>query len=524
MAASVFLIAVVLCVGQAPKEVSEADKQAFFKLLSTLEFQPAGHGAIFTETSVKKAAPFAPVLFALTEKDVQKKDLTLVLTLSLQLVEVDEARKYGIKNFARIAHPRIKLYWATTLFGTHAAPPEIVAHLRQGIDREGENLDYLYGPAFQTFKERVILADEIAKQSKVELVKKHVQKNRFPDHGGGFSYTAANCIFAPGPLLIAVRPLNNDGFAPDRGKQGELFTSDVAKGTTSRRLIPPIKPDHETTCDFNSPILSINPQGDLLCRWTILGNGDHGFALLKKGADKFAVNHIKDLYIAHAAHVVADPSGAWYLIHWEPGECRVFKIDDALKLTQLGKLTSAEFTSSRDCEGRFITKDVLHVAWELRSVDFHVNTRKWLHHRELYRPEQPGAQDVTAIQLANDSLHHLWSMNGGKEHANMTGVYCQAESRLEPVKICASVHYRAVAVGNRLVVCYTLEDSPTKVFFRVIHHGTLGPISELAVENKLDYSLWRDSLGLHAEGDRIWFVNSMKPDTVFELQVVDRNR
>ncbi len=524
MSANAFLIALALGLGQAPKDVTDADKQGFFKLVSNLPTMPAGHAAVFTEESVKKAAPFVHVLFSLSEKDMEKKEIFPLLILTWQLAGVDTARQYGAKNFERISHPQIKRQWAFGLFQQNAASPEIVAFLRQQLEREGVESEFGLGPQFQAFKERVILADEIAKQPKVELVKRHIKKNRFPNHGGWFSYTAANCIFAPGPLLIAARPLNNDGFGPNRGKQGELFTSDVVKSTTTRRLIPPIKPDREISRDFSWPILSVNPQGDLLCRWTILGNGDHGFAVLKKGADSFTVKHVKDLYIQYDARVVNDPDGNWYLIHWSSGHCLVFKMDDALNLTQLGKLTSAEFSSFGDCDGRFITKDVLHLAWGLRSVDFHVNTRKWLHHRERYRPERPGAQDVTAIQLKDYSLHHLWSMDGGKEHAKLTGVYCQAEANLEPLKVCANRHYRAVAIGNRIVVCYTPDDSPTKVFFRVIHHGTMGPISEMTVENKLDYSLWRESMQMHVEADRIWFVNTIEPDTVFELQIVDRKR
>jgi hypothetical protein len=242
MSANVLLISLVLGVGQPPKEVSDADKQAFFKLVAGLPGEPVGHAAIFTKEAVKKAAPFARVLFALTEKDLEKEESGAFMILTWQLAGVEQARDYGIKNFARIAHPRIKVWWADALFGQNAAPPEIVTFLRKALEREGEYLDHFHGPHFQARKERVILADEINKQPKVELVKKHVQKNRFPAHGGGFDYHSAYCIFAPGPLLIAARPLNNDRGGPDRGRQGELFTSDIVKGTTSQCLIPPIKP------------------------------------------------------------------------------------------------------------------------------------------------------------------------------------------------------------------------------------------------------------------------------------------
>jgi hypothetical protein len=278
---------------------------------------------------------------------------------------------------------------------------------------------------------------------------------------------------------------------------------------------------------FNSPALSVNAPGDLFCFWTIEGNGEHGLGLLRKGADSMVVKRVSGLYLSYESRVVADADGRWYLVQSRSGEhCTVWSIDDKLNLTQIGKLTSAECGGSYvGFDARFITRDVLHLAWPLRCVDFHVKSGKWLHHRELYRSERSDwAGSVTALQLNDDSLYHLWSIDGGKEHAKLTGVYCQAESKLEPFKVCASRHYRAIAVGNRMIVCYTLEGSLTTVFFRVIHHGTMGPISEIAVDNKLDNSPWRDSMQLHAEGDRIWFVNTMEPDTVYELRIADRKQ
>ncbi len=297
MSANVLFISLVLGVGQAPKEVSDAEKQAFLKLVSSLPMMAAGHAAIFKEESVKKAAPFAPVLFALTEKDLEKKEEEILgLTLlTWQLAAHPQARQYGVKNFATIAHPRIKVWWAVGLFREKAAPPEVLTFLRKALEAGAGDKEERFGqgPYFQAFKERVILAAESAKQPKVELVKKHVKKNRFPAHGGGFDYHTANCAFAPGPLLIATRPLNNDRGGPDSGRQGELFTSDVVKGTTSHRLIPSIKPPRKWALGlFNSPALSVNARGDLFCFWTIEGNGEHGLGLLRKGAGSMLVKRV----------------------------------------------------------------------------------------------------------------------------------------------------------------------------------------------------------------------------------------
>lgn len=296
MIGQTLLFVLALGVGQTPKEFSDADKQAFFKMLAKLPTQPAGHGPpIFTEEALKKAAPSAPVLFALTEKDLKGQEFIPFLILTLQLAEVEGARQFGVKNFDKIAHPRIKIFWANALFQTKVAPPEIVAYLRRALDQEGESLDHLYGPMFQAFKERVILADEIAKEPKVELVKRHVQKNRFPPHGGGHSYHTPNCVFAAGPLLIAARPLNNDKGGSKRDQQGELFTANIVTGKSNHRLIPQpngFVPKYDFNHYFESPVLSVNSRGDLLCLWTMEGNGHHAFALLKKEADSFAVKRV----------------------------------------------------------------------------------------------------------------------------------------------------------------------------------------------------------------------------------------
>ena len=530
MSTKILLVGLAVGLAQAPKEPTDADKQAFFKLLVNLPTQPAGHGPpVFTKEALKKAAPSAPVLFTLTEKDLERKEIQGLQILAWQLAGNNEARQYGVKNFAGIAHPSIKLWWSVGLFEAKAAPPEVVVFLRRALEAGVGATEawFGYGPRFQEFKERVALADEIAKQPKIELVKKHFNKSRIPEHGGEDSYRTANFIFAPGPLVIAARPLNNDKDGRKRDQQGELFSFNLIKGESSRRLIPQPKgfqPKYDFLHYFDSPVVSINARGDLLCRWTLAGNGDHAFALLKKGANSFVVKRVTDLYIQYQSLVVSDPDGNWYLIHWKSGQyCAVYHIDEEVNLKQLGKLTS------KDCgwtyDARFIAKDVLHLFCDLRSVDFHVKSGKWLHHREIQRSELPDqVGTVTAVQLKDDSLHYFWTLDGGKEKAKLTGVYYQAETKLEPLKVCASRHYRAIAVGNRIAVCFTLEGALTKVFFRVIHHGTMGPVSEITVENKYDYSLWRDFMQLHAEADRIWFVNTMEPDAVYEFMIADGKR
>jgi len=98
-------------------------------------------------------------------------------------MEHKEPRQYGTTNFAKIAHPTIKLFWAAVLFEEKAPAAEIVTFLRKALDskEEAQTLSLMLGPEFQEFKERVIRTDETGKQTKVELVKQH-STDAFPDY------------------------------------------------------------------------------------------------------------------------------------------------------------------------------------------------------------------------------------------------------------------------------------------------------------------------------------------------------
>ena len=61
------------------------------------------------------------------------------------------------------------------------------------------------------------------------------------------------------------------------------------------------------------------------------------------------------------------------------------------------------------------------------------------------------------------------------------------------------------ALGDRVVICYTKKSAPDNVFFRVIRHGALGPVTEITIAKGEEYNLWSKYMALYAEGDRIWF-------------------
>src|SRR5262245_9031578 len=178
------ILLALLAFGQAPAEekaVTEAEKKEFLKLLVTLPTR----GEFFADEGVAKAVPYTRVLLALTEKDLENRDLYPFLALSSGLLDRKEPRQYALANFDKIAHPTMKLGWAIGLFREKEPAPEIVTYLRKALDskEESRTLASMLGPGFEQFKERVILADEAGKRTTVELVKEH-QRSAFPEYGG----------------------------------------------------------------------------------------------------------------------------------------------------------------------------------------------------------------------------------------------------------------------------------------------------------------------------------------------------
>ncbi|MBL8796506.1 MAG: hypothetical protein JNM56_21580, partial [Planctomycetia bacterium] len=112
------------------KEVTDAEKKDFFKLLTKLPTK----GEFFTDEAIKTVAPHTRVLLALTEKDLEKHDLYAFIALSRGLVDQKEPRQYATKNFTKIAHPTLKLAWATMLLEEKAPSAEIVTFLRKALD------------------------------------------------------------------------------------------------------------------------------------------------------------------------------------------------------------------------------------------------------------------------------------------------------------------------------------------------------------------------------------------------------
>jgi hypothetical protein len=138
---------------QTTTQISDAQKKTFIELLKTLPVK----GEFFTDEAVTKAAPYLPVLFALTEKDIQQYDVYPFLALSRGLCNHRMHRDYATRHFAEIRHQELKLFWGSILFDEGPLSAEIVRFLGGALESEKQSkiLAEMLGPNYKAFRRRV---------------------------------------------------------------------------------------------------------------------------------------------------------------------------------------------------------------------------------------------------------------------------------------------------------------------------------------------------------------------------------
>ena len=149
----IILVGITLSPIQTAQEISDAQKKEFIELLNTLPTK----GEFYTEEAARRAAPYLPVLFSLTEKEVPREAIYAFAAISAGISEDKERRAYAVSHFAEIRHPLLKLYWAVRLFNLTEASPEIVRYLRDALNSEAQarEMKSMIGPEFKFFKRTV---------------------------------------------------------------------------------------------------------------------------------------------------------------------------------------------------------------------------------------------------------------------------------------------------------------------------------------------------------------------------------
>ena len=155
MLITIFLVtSLILFPVQGSNQVTDRQKQEFINLLGTLPTK----GEFYTDEAVIDATAYVPVLFALTEKDIEKYDIYPFLAISRGLCELREQREYAVRNFASIRHAELKLFWGGVLFDLGSTSPEIERFLRDALQSKEQSkvLSEMMGPKFESFKKRVL--------------------------------------------------------------------------------------------------------------------------------------------------------------------------------------------------------------------------------------------------------------------------------------------------------------------------------------------------------------------------------
>lgn len=525
MSASCFLIALVLVQAPPEKVVTDAEKQAFLKLVTTLPRR----GEFFADEGVAKAVPHVRVLLSLTEDDIKDYDLYPFLALSFGFTEHKESREEALKRFDQIAHPTMKLAWGSLLMKQPDPPANIIAFLKKALDsaEDAKTLAGMAGPGFPAFKKSVNDAFEKGRRNRVELVTRH-QIEKLPAFSNVFDYEVTSLVLSPAGSLHALRPLEN---------RGELLIHDLATGSRKARPVPQppgLNIDVEKSGPtFNSPLKLVrNSRGDILCRWEIRGNGDHGLGLLKANAAEFVVKRIE--HALNHSLIVDDQEGGWLLVVGGP-QFTVFRVEADLGLTPLGSFEGEGLHSTDVLDACMIGPNVLHCFWgdvvegnhlSMRCVDFDLQRKTWLHDRVIQRIDDfvSSANRPRVVQLADKTLHYIWRVDTGEEKTKSAGTYCHSEAHGKTSKISDRYEFGEVCCATRLVVCTAEEAESNKVSFRVIHNGTVHPPTEITISQNREHVLRSEYMALAGDEDRIWFMNTRATDTLYELRLEDEAR
>src|SRR5258708_37026201 len=150
----ILLMLVVVTPQQSPaNQISDVQKKDFINLLKTLPHK----GEFFTGDAIKTAGPYLPVLFALTDKDIEGYDIYPFAALSRGLCDDENNRRYATAHFGDIRHSDLKLAWAAMLFDAGKPSAEIVRFLRGALKSQARAkvLAEMLGPNFADFKRRV---------------------------------------------------------------------------------------------------------------------------------------------------------------------------------------------------------------------------------------------------------------------------------------------------------------------------------------------------------------------------------
>jgi hypothetical protein len=358
------------------------------------------------------------------------------------------------------------------------------------------------------------------------------------DEGGGLDYTDSTCVIGKGDAFYWVRPLKHGG---------ELCTWRLADRNVLHEPIPEPKgvvAKHDVLHDFGSPALWISPTGGQVVRWEIGGNCDHGLALRDGANGAFRTERVS--ICLSNSKAIQSPSGAWYLLAWRGNYPQgflvsVYEVSDNLTLTLKGEHHSLGHHDIGVLDAAFTPDDRLHLVWadvergiardvrqnwlRLRAIDLDVSTGAWSNEREVWRLDRSVGSVSPRLHIReNGSTHYVWKVDEGAHQSPAGGIFYQGMEGQTTIKVAESREaLKSLAIGEDIVVCFTHEDDPEKVYFRVLRDGKPGPYTSITLTRRPSHALWSNSIVLGARSDgTFWFVDTHAAGTLYNLEVAEQ--
>jgi hypothetical protein len=187
----------------------------------------------------------------------------------------------------------------------------------------------------------------------------------------------------------------------------------------------------------------------------------------------------------------------------------VHAVDDRVRLSLLGEHRSTGHHSIGVLDAAFVSSTRLHVIWgnvepgvnarlgmnwlRLLSTDFGVQNKMWSGERDLWRLGRFISSASPRLHVLEDGgIHYLWAIDSEQNEA-AGGIFYQARDEGETLELAESNRgFKSLSGDKPIVVCFTLESEPQKMYFRVLGAGKPGPVTSITLD-------WRENPARGAE-------------------------
>lgn len=383
-----------------------------------------------------------------------------------------------------------------------------------------------------------VLADK-DKTWKVEVMN-NVKVNRFPDYSLAENdcYPACACSFSGNDKLQCAVPMRTRGAVCEGNPKDHKVLLIEIPQPKDFKPDPPV-PGFSANY-FNDQALWVNSSGDRFVRWEIKGNGDHGLALIKNNTNAVTVSRT-NIALANSA-ALCSSTGVWYLLVWDASSRIGFKLDvyemnDKMELSRIAQYNGPGHHEIETLSAIFISQDVMHFIradvnprdnWpRLLTFDLNVKDKKWSKEKEIFKHNDFVGSIRPEVLFLNDQYYYFWEIDEGMNKTELSGVHYRYTPTGKTVKVAAGTHgFKTLPVDGKIVFCYSMEEDPKNIYFRVIYKGSVGPPVAIKLDSPRKHSLWGHSFVLGNSSDAkltFWFVNTFDMNTFHKMKIIEAN-